>query len=238
MKTILILDTETTGLGRFAVPPQEDRIVEIGLVLWSVEHSCIISTWSDLVVGPDNAAEAINHIPAKSLGRGTTLESAMMTLVDYAQRADLVIAHRAEFDHAFVGDLDRGDLSDPRIIPWCCSKFDITWPLSKPGDGLAYVAIAHGVPVVATHRALTDCLLLARCFERCAELGHSVPDMLAKALRPRALFEVADKSFDTARNALARENGFSWNAPMKRWERKMAREDVAALPFKVREVMT
>jgi DNA polymerase III epsilon subunit-like protein len=244
IKTIAIVDTETTGLGPFAKPPRpQDSVIEIGVVLWSVEHASILSTWSDLIVEPTNDAESINHISPGLLARGTTREDVMQTLTGYAQRADVAVAHRSEFDSTFLGPIDRGDLFDPRILPWVCSKSEIEWPLSKPGDGLAYVALAHKVPVTDTHRALSDCLLLARTFERCAELGHDVSLMLERAMRPRAEYRSMQAFGD---NQKAKDAGFGWvhdaAKGKKGWYKTMAIEDapafIAKLSFKVERART
>lgn len=230
---LLLTDCETTGLGKFAKPPQTDAVIEVGCVLWDTEYRAVVSTWSDLVVHDSNAALAVNKIPVGLLKSGAYREEALTTLRGLAQRADVVVAHRAEFDHEFIGDIDRGDLCDPRIIPWLCSKYHLEWPLSKPGDGLAYVAIAHHVPVTEAHRALSDCLLLARCFERVAELGHNVDAMIRRAMRPRREFE-AVVSYD--KRELAKSAGFSWNGDHKKWTKSVAIEDAGSFPFQVKPV--
>lgn len=222
MKTLLFIDTETTGLS-----PETDRLLEVGAVLWSVEHRCILSTWSDLIDGDGNAAEAINRIPPSALSYGDALGNVLANLAAYERRADGVVAQRAEFDRGFLeaaGFKTRA--------PWICSKFDIEWPRSKVGDGLVSTALAHGVGVVSAHRAITDCLILARLFERVAET-HDLQPMLARAMRPKATFQ-AMVSYDDREKA--KSAGFQWDSVTRRWTRRMAVEDAAALGFKTMEV--
>ena len=55
MKRILIVDVETTG-----VDAAKDRVIELGFVLWSVEHRCILEAYSSLISHHENPAEAVN----------------------------------------------------------------------------------------------------------------------------------------------------------------------------------
>jgi DNA polymerase-3 subunit epsilon len=220
IETLLILDTETTG-----IDPARDRIVEVGAVLWSVAHSCTLATWSELVVGEGNPAEAVNRIPAAALPRGVALKAALSTLKALAARADLAVAHNAAFDRAFLGD----DLG----LPWVCSMEDVAWPRTSGGRSLAVIALAHDVGIVTAHRALADCLILARLFERVGELGCDVQQLIQQGMRPKVLFQamVSYADRDQAKSA-----GFTWDADGKRWVRRLAPEDAQQLPFRVVQV--
>jgi DNA polymerase-3 subunit epsilon len=220
LDSILILDTETTGLD-----PARDRIIEMGAVLWSVEHSCVLSTWSDLVVGDGNPAEAINRIPPLSLALGIDLSAALNTLRVLAGRADVAVAHNAGFDRGFLGT----DLG----LPWVCSMEDLSWPRPVSGRNLAAIALAHDVGIVTAHRALADCLILARLFERMVELGQDVRSMLRRGLRPKATYQAM---VSYAERDLAKGAGFTWDGDAKRWTRRLAAEDASTLPFRVVQI--
>ncbi len=220
LDTLLILDTETTG-----IDPKEDRIVEVGAVLWSVEHSCTLSAWSELVIGEGNPAEAINRIPSAALAHGLELSLALGVLRALAARADVVVAHNALFDRAFIGS----DLG----LPWVCSMDDLVWPRTAGGRNLVAIAVAHDVGIVSAHRALADCLILARLFERAHELGHDVREMLRHGLRPKATYQAMVSYAD---RELAKAAGFTWDAEAKRWTRRLAAEDVKGLPFRVVQI--
>ncbi len=217
LDTLLILDTETTG-----TDPATDRIVEIGAVLWSVKHTCVLSAWSELVVGDGNAAEAINRIPSGALSSGLELAVALGALATLARRADAVVAHNAAFNRAFLGT----DLG----LPWVCSMDDLAWPRGSGGRSLTAIALAHDVGIVSAHRALADCLILARLFERVVELGYDVRDMLRLGLRPKATYQALVSYAD---RELAKAAGFTWDGETKRWTRRLAPEDAAGLPFRV-----
>jgi len=221
IETLLIVDLETQGLD-----PALHRVIEIGCVLWSVRHVCVIAAWSDLVQQDSNEAESVNRISTGSLALGLPHAAAIVRLRNFVARADVLVAHQAEFDASFLPDLNK---------PFVCSKYDIVWPLSKIGDSLVFLALAHGVPATRSHRALTDCLLLAHTFEAVARSGVDVSELMRLAMRPKARFIVAERDFDEARNNLARDNGFRFDWDKRVWRRTMARDDVAELPFAVVE---
>ena len=224
-ETLLIVDTETTGL-----TPQTGRVIEYGAVLFSVPAVSVISCWSELVSDPDdstNAAESTNRIPPAALARGLGHDAAVAPLLALAQRADAVVAHNAEFDHTFVGAL-----LDP--LPWICTLNDVDWPRPSSSMSLVAVALAHDVGIVQAHRALADCMLVARLLERVHELSPGcLPGMLARAARPKALFQAVVR-YDERH--LAKEARFRWEPESKRWLRRMAVEDAALLPFRTKDV--
>ena len=88
------------------------------------------------------------------------------------------------------------------------------------------LALAHGIPVWAAHRALTDCIYLAQVLERDPLLEQH----LAEGLQPRQRV-AADLPY--SRREEARAAGFRWVAEAKQWQRRCSAEQVAALPFPV-----
>lgn len=224
MDLVLVIDTETTGLS-----PATDTCIEVAAVLYSLRFAGIVKVYSTLLAaGVENAAESVNHIPSGALELGATPSNAWKTVDGWGKQAEAVLAHNADFDRSFV---PAEVLSS---IPWIDTCDGITWPRqSKPGASLISLALDHGLGVVDPHRALNDCLLLARLLTRCAELGHDVGALLAQGLRPRAMFQ-ALVSFDDKDKA--KEAGFRWDAPTRRWLRKMAVEDAGKLGFRVQEV--
>lgn len=235
--TLLVVDTETTGL----TPVDGSRVVEYGAVLFSVPAVSVISCWSELVRLPgddSNAAESTNRIPSAALSLSQTLEhdAVLARLGALASRADAVVAHNAVFDRTFVEDALggplRGETEEP--LPWICTLEDVDWLRPSSSMSLVAIALAHDVGVVQAHRALADCTLIARLLERVHELSPGcLPGMLAKALRPKALFQAVVR-YD--QRHLAKEARFRWEPDTKRWLRRMAVEDAALLPFVVKDV--
>ncbi len=221
MSTILILDTETTGVDVGAVA------IEVACALYSVEHASVIRSFSSLIRHHENPAEAVNHISAALLAEAPENGSVWNAVARMGAGVRAVVAHNAEFDQrhqrAFI----------PGCVPWVCSMDDLAWPrATKPaGESLISLTLAHGLGVASAHRAAADVDMLARLFTRAAELGADIDTMLTRGLRPKALF-VARVSF--ARKDEAKAHGFRWNDPIvKEWSRRMAIEDAAALPFDV-----
>ena len=227
LNSVLFLDCETGGLD-----PTKDRLIELGLVSWSIEHACVVKAWSALVQGPSNEAESANHIPPKALALGLPLP----TVLDYARKvaagADVIVAHNASFDRSFLPELSR---------PWVCSMEDLKWTDDPKGfASLVSLALNFGLGVSHAHRALTDCITLARLFERLVERGVDIRAFLAHGLRPKAVFRSLAPFEDKDK---VKSFGFHW-APLPgeppdskptTWWKRMAVEDAGALPFRVQQ---
>lgn len=218
MKTIAIIDTETSSLD-----PETGEILEVACVVWSLEHRCIITAWSELINGDTNQAEHINRISAASRSLGDHHECVFEKLRTYVNRADVIAAHNADFDRGFL--TAKGCTFTQ---PWFDTMDMVQWP-RESGKSLVAIALAHGVGVESAHRALQDCLLLARLFERVAE-QYDLSAMLTRALRPSAVYQ-AQVSYQD--KDLAKQAGFRYFPDPPRWTRRMAHEDVAALSFPV-----
>jgi len=218
---ILILDTETTGLS-----PQQGACIEVGAVLFQVPTRSVLQQLSFLLPCQVNGAEAINGIPAAVTRLPQPCEAALALLAALAAAADAVVAHNAAFDRQWFG---HGPI--PALpLPWICTMEDIRWPADlqlRPNPSLRDLALAHGVPVWAAHRALTDCQYLVHVFERCADLEA----LLVAAQEPRELYRAR---LSYAERHLAREAGFRWNEPVVgAWSRRLSQREAEALPFPV-----
>ena len=223
---VLILDVETTGLD-----PSKDVAIEVAFVRYSLAHHCVVDAFSTLIRAGGNPAEAVNHIPSGLVGdaRIPRRQDAWGIVEAGAQWCQAILAHNGDFDRQFVPE-GSGLLE----LPWIDTCNGVTWPLeTKPGSSLITLALEHGLGVVDPHRALNDCMLLARLLTRCHELGWDVQNILQKGLRPRATFQ-AMVTFDE--KDTAKESGFKWEPKSRRWLRTMAVEDAKALPFRVVEV--
>ena len=218
---ILILDTETTGLS-----PQQGVCIEVGVVLFDVSSRAVLQQLSFLLPCKANPAEAINGIAAAVTRLPQPTEAALALFAALVEAADAVVAHHAAFDRQWFG---HGAL--PALeLPWICTMEDIRWPGEmqlRPNPSLRDLALAHGVPVWAAHRALTDCIYLAHVFERCSDLET----LLREGSEPRQLYR-AQVSFEERH--LARDAGFRWNNPVQgAWTRKLSERQLQALalPF-------
>jgi len=232
IERILILDTETTG-----TTPQ-DQIIEVAAQLYSIKHACAVAGVAALVQADGNPAESVNRIPVALLAKGgcaVALEIALGTLRSYAEDADAIMSYGAEFDRRYTGELYPMLSADP--LPWICAMDDIDWPCPSASKSLVTVALAHNVGVVSAHRAMADVDTLSRLLTRVSEMGHNLGELLRRAMRPKARYIVAARTFDPERNQLAKEAGFRWDPDTKTWGRTIAIEDAVAvmdaLPFAI-----
>ena len=221
LQQLLILDTETTALS-----PEDGDCIEVGAVLFAVASRTVLTQVSFLLPCATNDAEAINGIPAAVSQLAQPWREALHCFMAMAAQADAILAHNAAFDRQWFG---RGEL--PALDkPWICSMEDIRWPREKnlrATPSVRDLAIAHGVPVWAAHRALTDCTYLAHVLERCDNLEG----LLQAACEPRRLYR-ALLSYDNRH--LAKEAGFRWNEPVPgAWSKRLSEREVAELSFHV-----
>ena len=223
-RTLLILDTETTGL-----EPENHCCVEVGAILFDVQSRAVLAQQSFLLPAETNAAEPINRIPAAVTRLPQPWKEGLCWFQNLLGAADVLVAHNAAFDRQWFG---RGEL--PAVTqPWLCSMEDMRWPADRQlrsRPSVRDLALAYGVPVWAAHRALTDCIYLAEVFARCEDLEQQ----LLQGLEPRQLVR-AKVSYDDRQ--LARDAGFRWNDPIKgAWARRMSEREIQELSFPVAPV--
>jgi DNA polymerase-3 subunit epsilon len=210
-ETLLILDTETTGLSTL-----QGQCIEVGAILFHVPHRAVLTQVSFLLPCAGNAAEGINGIPADVTRLEQPWPDALACFLAMVGACEALVAHNVAFDRQWFG-LGPLPLLDR---PWICSMEDIRWPAERQlrsTPSVRDLALAYGVPVWAAHRALTDCIYLAQVFERCTDLEA----LLQAALEPRSLYR-ADLPY--AERHRAREAGFRWNEAVPRaWSRRLSR---------------
>lgn len=148
-----VLDVETTGLD-----PNVDRVVEIACV-FTAPHM-LGSTFCRLVnpgrpISPE--ASAVHHLVDEDVAEAVSLESVVVPLAHYIGAESAVpVAHRAEFDSAFLPEI-KG--------PWLDTlRMARRYLPDLPHYGNQYLRYALKLPVareVPAHRALGDCLTTA-----------------------------------------------------------------------------
>ena len=225
IKYAAILDTETTSLE----PPPAGKTIEVAVMLYDVKRAQPVSSFASLIRADSNEAENVNGIPAAMLTEQARDPDEVWRCVKWLiAPADVIVAHRAEFDRQFCPDLGK---------PWACSKTDIKWPGQMRGDSLVQLALKLGLGVASAHRAMADVDTLARILTRVVERGCDLEALLLHALRPKVLY-YAQVSYE--KRQLAKDNGFLWNEQLhgKNWYRYMPPEDTKDLPFPVRTVPT
>lgn len=216
---ILIIDTETTGLD----PAKGAECIEIGAILYSIQYRAILAQVSTVLPVEVIGQEETHGI---SLAVSNTVpfnvqSAALNLLSNMALNADYAVAHNAAFDQQFA----------PKCIdiPWICTYEDFNFAPPKK-QNLVSLALAHGVPVISAHRALTDCSLIASIFSKRDDLEALIEAAIVRAKSPkvwvRALVSFDDKDKAKAAN-------FKWMGTTTRdWRKQMKECDLGTLEFK------
>lgn len=228
MKNVLLLDTETGGVNH-----KVDKLVEIAAILYSLEYAMPITSFAALVPGDSNEAEAINGIPSALLKHANSVNMIAAVMDELIINCDAILAHSASFDFYFVQDVAKEWGIDPDSRPWICTMHDIDWPKKTKHRNLTALALAHGVPVIAAHRALTDVDILARLLTQVASTGVDIKELVQRGTRPKVLVE---SLVDYSNRDIAYTHGFDWDPVKRQHLREMPKEDIDALPFKCRIV--
>jgi DNA polymerase III subunit epsilon len=227
---LCFLDVETKQL-----EASPGSVIEVASLLWDVPTHSVLSAWSELVQGPaENAAESTNGIPPALLPHGMPWERVAGRLEQDVRRADVLLAHNADFDRAHLAAAPLSVLEDARCPPFICTMVDILWPRPSSSMSLIAIALAHKVGVADAHRALTDVWLMARLFERASELGVDIDAMIARGLRPKGLFKAL---VPYEERALPKAAHFRWNDPVEgAWTKRIALEDVGLFGFPLQRI--
>ncbi len=198
-------------------------------MLFAVAERAVLNQVSFLLPVATNPAEHVNGIPAAVSRLSQPWQAGLQCFSAMLAAADAVLAHNAAFDRQWFGI----EPLPPVAKPWICSMDDIRWPADlhlRAAPSVRDLALAHGVPVWAAHRALTDCIYLAEVLERCSDLE----ELLCGALEPRHLYRAR---LSYAERHKAREAGFRWNAAVAgAWSRRLSESEAAALAFPVQRL--
>lgn len=223
----MFLDVETTGFF-----PSIDKIIELGFVLFEYSTDGRIfrileefSQYQDPGMAIPQEIIELTGI-SNEMVAGCRLDK--KTIFQYLNQADLIIAHYAAFDRAFMEAL-WGDLP---VKKWACSMMEVPWKQERIESGkLEYLAYKYGF-FYDGHRASSDCLAGVHV------LSKALPR--SKALVLKVLLENSQKTTfrvwaldapiaqkDTLKNRLYRWNPVG-QGKHKAWSIELSRETVLA----------
>lgn len=209
METGVIVDLETTGLNS-----ESDKIIEIGLVKFTIESSAapaIVESYGALEDPGIPLTPEIQKITGLSdkvlAGRQIDWQRVITMLED----AVVVVAHNVAFDRAFL-------LKRPEIaalpLHFACSSKHIDWKGKGFGSGkLSYLAADHGFLNPFPHRALFDC---ATTFKL---IAPHLDEMIKRSFEREYLISAWDSPFDT-KDAL-KSRGYRWDAQKRVWQKTL-----------------
>ena len=222
--TVLVLDTETTGLSH-----SKEKIIELALLRVAVD------TATGLPVGDVSVYDGLEDpgkpIPAEvqlitgisdDMVRGQTLDEERIAAM--LAGVDLVIAHNAAFDRPFCEARYPG-FAD---LPWACSLADIDWKKEGRNSAkLEHLALHQGWFYDA-HRAEMDChALLAVLTPALPSDGKTgLARLLGAGAAPSYRLQATLAPFD-AKNTL-KARGYRWDAEQRVWHTRLADETALA----------
>lgn len=210
----LFVDVETTGLDS-----STDEVIELAMVPFTFGTDGRV-----FEVGSPLEQQAVPSRPLPlEVQQLTGISPASLTgkkidlfeVCRYAESADLIVAHHAQFDRPFLEQISPAF----RQKPWACSMSQIDWRgLGYESAKLEYLALKTGF-FFTGHRAVWDCFagieLLARGLGDSTGMMH----LLNNALRTSWRIRVTDSPFDA--NSSLRDRGYKWRqrGPANRcWE--------------------
>ncbi|MGB4061172.1 MAG: 3'-5' exonuclease [Burkholderiaceae bacterium] len=224
VRTLLVLDTETTGL-----EAAKEKVIELALLRVAVD------TATGLPVGAVQVYDGLED-PGRAIPPAITDITGITDAMVHGQRldealiaqmmvgVDLVVAHNAGFDRPFV----EARLPEFARLPWACSFADLDWKaLGQSSAKLENLALACGWFYDA-HRAETDChALLAVLAQPQARFGHAKPAegaepgatglsvLLAAADQTHHRLQATGAPFE-AKDAL-KARGYRWDGQQRVW---------------------
>ena len=223
--TLLVLDTETTGLNA-----ARDKVVELALLRVTVDLATgepvgavqVYDGLEDPGMPMPPEITVITGITDDML-RGQALDEARVLAM--LEGADLVVAHNAGFDRPFV----EARLPQFAALNWACSFADIDW--SQEGRSSAKLTALAGELGVFydAHRAEMDChALLAVLMATLPSTGASgLLRLIESARAPTYRLQATHAPFDA--KDLLKARGYRWDGAQKVWHTRLADQSALTL---------
>lgn len=179
VKDYIVFDLETTGFR-----PGLDEIIEISAV--KVKNSEIIDTYSTLVkpsIGIPASATRVNGITNDMVSNAPEIEEALGGFIDFVETGILVGHNIHSFDTNFIYDaameVFQEGISNDYIDTLYMAKSCLPQlKHHKLGDISEY----FGISTEGAHRALNDCIMNQKCYEKMGSLLKESKEQLWDAL--------------------------------------------------------
>jgi DNA polymerase-3 subunit epsilon len=216
---LLGLDLETTGLS-----VKEDRIIEIGLVLWDTDRKKPLDMYNTMVAIEGQVTPEITGITGilneDLQNHGINIQDALKVAIILAEKADAIVAHNGtSFDRPlFEAECSRNGLAPP-VKHWIDTCVDVPYPPRVKTRSLAHLAAEHGFLNPFPHRALSDVLTMLKLLSY-----YDAEDVLRISKEPsvKVIALVKEPWKDTApagkkETDKAKARGFRFDGEKKHW---------------------
>ena len=219
------LDTETTGLS-----PVDDRITELGAVLWDTEFSTPVAFFHRFIKQEKPLSDFIKNLTGLTdevLAKYGQEESQVLReFHEFSGGGDYFVAQNAPFDR---GMLDHAYLRCGLFIPdkqWIDTAKDVPYPERIKSKSLVALAAEHGFLNPFPHRAVTDVLTMLTIMSK-----YDQQTIVMNALEPKILLW-AKTTY--AEKDKAKAAGFYFNGERKMWFKTIFLKDLEAETEKCR----
>ena len=219
---IAVVDCETTGLN-----PAADRVIELAVMIVVVDasgnvvgHEAPVSWLEQPMFDLDPVITRITGITDEMLeGQRIDRDAALAML----SSAELIVAHNAAFDLAFVEKL----LPEIKDSAWACSCHDVDWAeRDYEGRALGWLLIQSGL-FTDTHRAAADVwALFTLLTQPDMDGGTALQELIA--VSARATFRIEATGSRIEDKEWLKRWGYTWDAPNKIWHKTISAEVIDA----------
>ena len=230
LRTIMVLDTETTGLDT-----KKDRLIELAYVQARFLPETgqiydIISTYNGLQdpgMPIPEQSKRIHGIQDEDVA-GKSLDRERV-IADLA-KTDLAIAHNASFDRRIMEAV----FPEAASLWWACSNQEGPWQEMLTGSTkLEYLAYKLGGMFYDAHRALVDAQALLHILTLPAHDGRPIlASIIERSRQPSYRIWAVNAPFDS-KDYLKLERGYRWSdgtdpdSPIKAWNKDRLVGDAA-----------
>lgn len=232
---LLSYDVETTGLDR-----QNDRVIEVGLVLYSTGQNRILESTGFLVQSdgikiPEEVTQKTGITQAAVDRFGYSQDSVVTYLNDYAKGADAIIGHNVlRFDKPITENTSKRTNVKLDDKLWIDTMLDIP---GVKGEKLITMCAEMGF-VFGAHAASADAMAVIELIHRHAKESpdRSFEKIFERAKSPLVCIRSHQDRGNEA-NKAARKLGFKWNGDLKIWWQVVKEMDLEAItkaaPFNI-----
>jgi DNA polymerase-3 subunit epsilon len=203
-------DCETTGLD-----VAEERMTEVGAVLWDTDAKAPVCFYSQLIQGPIMSEMIIEltGIQQWMLDKyGQQPRTVFHQLHDFIMEGEAIVAHNGKrFDFPFLkNEFERYELPMPELV-LVDTSVDVPYPAKIETRKQVHLAAEHGFVNPFPHRALTDVLTMLTTMSK-----YDFNEVFAMAQTPditlRALVSFHNKD-------LAKNTGYRYQGESKTWQK-------------------
>ena len=230
------LDVETTGLDK-----NKDRIIEVGLVLYSTGQNRVLESAGFLVqsdgVAITEEITSITGITQSAVDKfGYESCRALEDIEYYISQSDAVIAHNGiRFDKIMVDNAAKRSTFSLTEKLWADTMIDIP---GVKGEQLITMCAKVGILLTGAHGALADASATLEMARRHAQESEKSWEKIVE--RAKSPLVILRSHQDRSKNSDAKKLRFRWNPQAGFWWKAVKEMDVAGLiaeaPFDISRV--